>query len=77
MEPVIKPTQGDWSRIRTHLYEVICDGDIELFEYLLDYVAHMLQRPEEKPGVMVVLLGSQGTGKGLFFQILQRVWGRT
>ena len=77
VEPVIKPTQGDWSRIRTHLYEVICDGDIELFEYLLDYVAHMLQRPEEKPGVMVVLLGSQGTGKGLFFQILQRVWGRT
>ena len=55
VEPVIKPTQGDWSRIRTHLYEVICDGDIELFEYLLDYVAHMLQRPEEKPGVMVVL----------------------
>ena len=77
VEPVIKPTQGDWSRIRTHLYEVICDGDIELFEYLLDYVAHMLQRPEEKPGVLVVLLGSQGTGKGLFFQILQRVWGRT
>ena len=75
--PVIEPTQGDWSRIRTHLYEVICDGDIELFEYLLDYVAHMLQRPEEKPGVMVVLLGSQGTGKGLFFQILQRIWGRT
>jgi len=77
VEPVIKPTQGDWSRIRTHLYEVICDGDIELFEYLLNYVAHMLQKPEEKPGVMVVLLGSQGTGKGLFFQILQRIWGRT
>jgi phage/plasmid-associated DNA primase len=50
---------------------------MELFEYLLNYVAHMLQRPEEKPGVMVVLLGSQGTGKGLFFQILQRIWGRT
>ena len=75
--PVIEPKQGDWSRIRTHLYEVICDGDMELFEYLLNYVAHMLQRPEEKPGVMVVLLGNQGTGKGLFFQILQRIWGRT
>jgi len=75
--PVIEPKQGDWSRIRTHIHEVICDCDTELFEYLLDYVAHMLQRPEEKPGVMVVLLGSQGTGKGLFFQILQRIWGRT
>ena len=37
----------------------------------------MLQCPEHKPGVMLVLLGRQGTGKGLFFQILQRIWSRT
>ena len=75
--PFIKPQPGDWSRIRRHIHEIICDRDTALFEYLLDYLAHMLQKPEVKPGVMVVLLGSQGTGKGLFFQILQRIWGRT
>jgi hypothetical protein len=37
----------------------------------------MLQYPEHKPGVMLVLLGKQGTGNGLFFQILQRIWSRT
>jgi hypothetical protein len=37
----------------------------------------MLQRPEEKPGVMLILLGKQGTGKGIFFQIIQKIWSRT
>jgi phage/plasmid-associated DNA primase len=37
----------------------------------------MLQFPALKPGVMVVLLGKQGTGKGLFFEILHRIWPKT
>ena len=37
----------------------------------------MLQRPAEKPGVMIVLLGGQGTGKGTFFRLLNAMWGRT
>ena len=34
----------------------------------------MVQHPEQKPGVMIVLLGRQGTGKGAFFQLLGRIW---
>jgi hypothetical protein len=34
----------------------------------------MLQYPEEKPGVMIVLLGSQGTGKGTLFKLLAKIW---
>ena len=37
----------------------------------------MLQRPEEKPGIMLVMLGGQGTGKGTFFRLIHRIWGRT
>lgn len=73
----VTPSVGDWRLIRNHIHQVICAGDSILFEYLLNYLAHMLQFPEDKPGVMVVLLGKQGTGKGLFFQILQRIWSRT
>ena len=74
---LIHPVQGDWSVIRTHLLDVICDGNTAVYIYVVCYLAHMLQRPHVKPGIMLVLLGKQGTGKGLFFQILQRIWPRS
>ncbi len=73
----IQPSAGNWDVIKTHLLEVICAGDRLLNDYLIKYLAHMLQHPEIKPGVMIVLLGGQGIGKGMFFQILQRIWPRT
>ena len=75
--PVIKPKKGDWRLIRSHLFDVICDGDRRHFSFLLRFMAHMLQCPEEKPGVMLVLLGAQGTGKGAFFQLLEKIWSRS
>jgi hypothetical protein len=74
---LITPAAGNWVAIKNHLLGVICSGDTQIFEYLIKYLAHMLQYPHEKPGVMIVLLGKQGTGKGLFFQVLQRIWSRT
>lgn len=74
---LITPAVGNWDAIKKHLFCVVCSEDTKLFDYLIKYLAHMLQHPEEKPGVMVVLLGKQGTGKGLFFQVLQRIWSRT
>lgn len=75
--PTALPAQGDWRVLHDFLFEVICAGDAASFEYLTVYLAHMLQRPGEKPGVMVVMLGAQGIGKGTFFQLLAAIWGRT
>ena len=74
---LVTPVAGNWVAIKNHLYSVICSEDTQVYEYLIKYLAHMLQYPHEKPGVMIVLLGKQGTGKGLFFQVLQRIWSRT
>lgn len=68
---------GCWSVVHSFLLDVICAGNEEVCAYLLMYLAHMLQRPEEKPGIMIVLLGAQGTGKGTFFKLLSKVWPRT
>lgn len=73
----ITPVQGNWDAIKHHILEAICARDTAVYDYVIKYLAHMLQYPEHKPGVMLVLLGRQGTGKGLFFQILQRIWSRT
>jgi hypothetical protein len=73
----IIPTPGNSMLIKEYLLTVICNNDVPSFEYLVCFMAHMLQHPEEKPGVVPVLIGGQGTGKGVFFQLLRAIWGRT
>ena len=65
---------GDWNMLKGFLLEDIANGDIRLFRYLMLYLAHMVQRPGEKPGVMISLIGGQGTGKGTFLRIIERIW---
>jgi hypothetical protein len=77
IEPSIKPKQGDWFVIQEFIHTVICNNNVMLFDYVIRYLAHMLQRPEEKPEIMVVFLSGQGTGKGTFYKLLGRVWSRT
>lgn len=75
--PSIKPLQGDWFVIQEFLHTVICNNNVALFDYLIRYLAHMLQRPHEKPGIMIVFLSGQGCGKGTFYKLLGRIWSRT
>ena len=75
--PTTASMNGDCSVITEFLLQVICAGDQSTFCYVISYLAHMLQRPEEKPGVMLVMLGGQGTGKGTFFRLIHQIWGRT
>ena len=75
--PNIKAAKGDSTFITDFLKKIICDNDLNCYAYLIKYLAHMIQRPEEKPGIMIVLLGRQGTGKGMFFNLLRSIWPRT
>ena len=75
--PKITPLKGNWDLLQEFLKDIICDGDPELFVYLLQYLAHMLQKPEEKPEVMLVFLGGEGIGKGSFLKLLRAIWPAT
>ena len=77
MGPTAVAKRGKWVALRNYLRDVICNGDELVFDYLIRYLAHMVQRPEEKPGIMLVLLGGQGTGKGMFFNFLRALWSHT
>jgi len=74
---LIEPKKGDWSQLRLFIEQIICDNSKECSEYLIWFLAHMLQYPEKKPGIIIVLLGTQGTGKGTFFNLLRKIWSRT
>ena len=55
-----------------HLQDVIVGGNAAHAEYLLDYMAALVQRPHIKTQVMVLIFGGQGIGKGSLFDFLRK-----
>ena len=53
----------------------LCECNRELQTYLLDWIAHLIQLPEELPEVMIILKGREGNGKDTLGQIITRMLG--
>ena len=68
---------GATSVIDRHIREVICSGVKEYYEYHMNYLAHMVQKPEEKAGVMLIYMGGEGTGKGSMCRVLEAIWSHS
>ena len=75
--PIPVPQQGGYSVIDRHIREVICSGVKEYYEYHMNYLAHMVQKPEEKAGVMLIYMGGEGTGKGSMCRVLEAIWSHS
>ena len=75
--PTIEPMEVDCDDIVDFIFKVISNSNKTIFKYLMNYLAHLYQKPEDKPGVMVALMSGQGCGKGVFMQLLQKIWSRT
>ena len=71
----VTPQAGDATPYLEHLEQVICAGDSTAFVYLLGWLAHLIQKPDEKPSVAVVLKSIEGTGKGTMFRPLKAILG--
>lgn len=46
-----------------HLRIIVCAGDEVAYRWVVRWLAHMIQKPWEKPGTALVLCGKKGTGK--------------
>ena len=53
-----------------HTKEVICNGNEELYEYILNWYSYIIQNPGKKTEIALVLTGKQGTGKNVFTNVL-------
>lgn len=48
----------------------LVSGKAPLYDYLLKWIAHILQKPLDTPGVGIVLTGNKGVGKDTVFDFL-------
>jgi hypothetical protein len=71
----MNPAEGDCSLILQHIHKVICDSDDEIYEWVMDWCADMVQDPGNPKGCALILKGQEGTGKGMFAEMMAAYFG--
>ncbi len=72
----VKEKEGDWTLFLEHIQNVIADGDDAIFQWVIAWMARIIQDPGgERPGTSIVLRGEQGTGKGTFVDYFGKLFG--
>jgi hypothetical protein len=72
----IQPLWADWSPIYDNILNVLAAGNRDTANYILDFCAHMVQRPWEKPRVALAFRGLSGTTETLLTELLAATIGR-
>jgi hypothetical protein len=75
----VKPIPCEPSEIQfflDHTLNVICNGNKEHYEFLLDLLAQKFQKPLDLIGIAVVLKGKEGSGKSSFGEIIRLIVGQ-
>lgn len=67
---------GDCELFLAHIRDNVCAGNEEHFNYLMGWMARMIQHPDSPGEVAVVLRGGRGTGKSFFAVMLGKLLGR-
>jgi hypothetical protein len=68
--------EGDCEVFLDFIKRIICKCDTDKFDYVINWLAFLLQKPNELPEVALVLMGGQGTGKGTFTRPLLQIAGQ-
>ncbi|QBY43665.1 primase-helicase zinc-binding domain-containing protein [Arsenophonus nasoniae] len=72
----VKPVEGDCSLYLNHIRHIICSGDEIAYQYVIAWMAHLIQKPDEKPSVAIAMKSVRGAGKGTFVKPLLQILGQ-
>lgn len=67
-----KVTDKEIERFLSYVREVIADNDPGAYNWVLDWLADILQEPADKPGTALVLVGEHGAGKSFLGEGIMR-----
>lgn len=71
-----EPRKGDWSKMQQLIRDVLCQGDAVSYDYVIKWMAHMVQCPSQPAEVALVFKGPKGAGKGTFCRALDDLAGK-
>ena len=66
---------GECERFKHFLFEVICSGRSEVYEWVWKWMAWVAQNPTKPPMSAIMLNGRQGTGKNLWYGYFAKAIG--
>jgi hypothetical protein len=58
-----------------HIHDVVCSGNAEAAKTIIQWLAHIIQKPTEK-SFAIILFGGQGTGKSILYEFFTRCIGK-
>lgn len=71
----VDPLEGDCSLFLNHLKEIICDGSEHQYNWLITWLADLVQDPANPKGCAIVMRGGEGCGKGTFANAIGSLLG--
>jgi phage/plasmid primase-like uncharacterized protein len=71
----VDPVAGSCKKYLEFVFDVIASGDHALFNYIIYWCAHLVQRPQELPETALVFRGREGIGKDTFIRPLRDIVG--
>ena len=75
MEKYTETKPGAYEKMLYHIKNVVCGDDNELYNYVIGWIASILQKPEIKHETCLLLQGVEGCGKNKFVEIVKRLLG--
>lgn len=69
-----EPVEGDYSPFHEVL-RILSNGDQRVFDYIENYVAHIIQKPYQRTDVAIIVQGEQGVGKDTYFDAVGGILG--
>lgn len=72
----VEPRPGNCELYLKHIKDNICVGNEDYYNYLINWMARVVQQPATAGEVAIVLRGGKGTGKGVFARTFGRLFGR-
>lgn len=67
---------GKCDLLLAHIRDNVCGGNTTYSEYMINWMARCVQKPDTPGEVAVILRGRMGTGKGVFIKAFGSLWGR-